>query len=84
MPSVNPACADCKAKKKRCIHRNQPVKVAEEAVPASMSSPSAPAAVPTPAPTPAPVEAPGAATRGRRKAAEAKTKVCNIDLTVTA
>ncbi|OQE27083.1 hypothetical protein PENFLA_c006G02629 [Penicillium flavigenum] len=75
MPNHNPACADCKAKKKRCIHRNQPVKVAEaEAIPASMSSPSAPAAVPTPAATPAPVEAPGAATRGRRKAAEAKSK----------
>ncbi|CAG8902958.1 unnamed protein product [Penicillium egyptiacum] len=77
MPNENPACADCKAKKKRCIHRNQPVKLAEaEAIPASMSSPSAPApaAVPTPAPTPTPVDAPGAATRGRRKAAEAKTK----------
>ncbi|KAJ5442422.1 hypothetical protein N7445_005429 [Penicillium cf. griseofulvum] len=75
MPNDNPACADCKAKKKRCIHRNQPVKVAEaEVVPAIMSPPSDPA-VPTPAhtpaPTPAPVAAPGAATRGRRKAAEA-------------
>ncbi|KAF3027756.1 hypothetical protein E8E15_008501 [Penicillium rubens] len=75
MPNDNPACADCKAKKKRCIHRIQPVKVAEaSAIRASMSSPPAPAAVPTPAATPAPVEAPGAATRGRRKAAEAKSK----------
>ncbi|KAJ5177540.1 uncharacterized protein N7500_000239 [Penicillium coprophilum] len=77
MPNDNPACADCKAKKKRCIHRNQPVKVAEaEVVPASMSPLSDPA-VPTPALTPAPTPAPtpavalGAATRGRRKAAEA-------------
>ncbi|CAI7571526.1 unnamed protein product [Penicillium discolor] len=75
MPNNNPACADCKAKKKRCIHRNQPVKVTEaEAVPASMSSPSAPPPVPTPAATPAPVAPPGVATRGRRKAAEAKAK----------
>ncbi|KGO73001.1 hypothetical protein PEX1_072300 [Penicillium expansum] len=82
MPNDNPACADCKAKKKRCIHRNQPVKVTEaEAVPVNMPSPSdpTPPPVPTPAPTPAPVTAPvaspGAATRGRRKAAEAKAKM---------
>ncbi|KAF7519544.1 hypothetical protein PCG10_009950 [Penicillium crustosum] len=77
MPNNNPACADCKAKKKRCIHRNQPVKVTEaEAVTASMSSPSGPPPppVPTPAATPAPVAPPGVATRGRRKAAEAKAK----------
>ncbi|CAI7611809.1 unnamed protein product [Penicillium glandicola] len=78
MPSDNPACAECKAKKKRCIHRNQTVKVAEaevEAVPASMSPPSVPA-VPTPAPTPVPAAAPapGVSTRGRRKAAEAQPK----------
>ncbi|CAI7594367.1 unnamed protein product [Penicillium viridicatum] len=84
MPNVNPACADCKAKKKRCIHRNQPVKVTEaEAVPASMSSPSAPPpppppSVPTPAATPAPVAPPGAATRGRCKAAEAKAKAKEV------
>ncbi|KGO68079.1 hypothetical protein PITC_053370 [Penicillium italicum] len=77
MPNENPACADCKAKKKRCIHRNQPVKVTvAEAVPANMPSPSdpVPPPVPTPAPTPAPVIAPGVATRGRRKAAEAEAK----------
>ncbi|KAJ5807445.1 hypothetical protein N7447_010901 [Penicillium robsamsonii] len=77
MPNDNPACADCKAKKKRCIHRNQPVTIAEaEVIPASMSPPSDPA-VPTPAPSPAPAApaAPGAATRGRRKATEiAETK----------
>ncbi|OQE44974.1 hypothetical protein PENCOP_c002G06703 [Penicillium coprophilum] len=76
MPNDNPACADCKAKKKRCIHRNQPVKVAEaEVVPTSMSplSDSVPTPTLTPAPTPAPAPAAalGAATRGRRKAAEA-------------
>ncbi|KAJ5951834.1 uncharacterized protein N7479_010247 [Penicillium vulpinum] len=76
MPSDNPACADCKAKKKRCMHRNQPVKVAEaEVTSANMSDPCAatPAPTPslTPAATPVPATVPGAATRGRRKAAEA-------------
>ncbi|KAJ5804226.1 uncharacterized protein N7518_000529 [Penicillium psychrosexuale] len=89
MPSDNPACADCKAKKKRCIHRYQPVKVAKvEAVSASMSPPSAAAPVLTPASTPVPVAAPvltpastpvpvavaGSSTRGRRKTADATTK----------
>lgn len=76
MPSDNPACADCKAKKKRCIHRNQPVKVAKvEAVSASMSAPSATATVLTPASTPVPVAVAGSSTRGRRKTADATTKV---------
>ncbi|QQK43901.1 hypothetical protein Pdw03_7802 [Penicillium digitatum] len=76
MPNDNPACADCKAKKKRCIHRNLPAKVTKADVPANMPSPSdpTPPPVPTPAPTSAPVTAPGAATRGCRKVAEAKLK----------